>query len=76
MACLHTRHGSARHRPPLLALVLGFPLTAICIRGRHMVRDVVDACDAQQVLWMYSMLAMTWMFSLVNGHCGTISLLL
>lgn len=52
---------------PFWALELGVPLRTSCTGGRHIIHDVGDAPDVQEVVWEFPTLVMTWWMSVVNS---------
>jgi len=53
---------------PYWALGLGFPKRTSATGGRHLIRDVGDSPDTQEVLWEYDRFTMAWSMSLVNSY--------
>ncbi|MBP20632.1 MAG: Gfo/Idh/MocA family oxidoreductase [Arenicellales bacterium] len=52
---------------PIWALDLGVPTVTSCSGGRYAISDDGDAPDAQEVLWQYPNMTMTWMMNMANS---------
>ena len=52
---------------PVWAMELGVPLVTCSTGGRFVLRDDGDVVDAQEVLWQYPNVTMTWTMNLCNS---------